>query len=242
MDACALKPAAAVTPLDGANLDIKQLGIHRLYDSLCQTKSGHRLVRHASRDHETGLRVAPHSMPDYQIVNNRMCYTGHATVGKPRRSSKPKTMLAHWTAWPAAPCTDCRWRPSPPERPPTLVEREADLGGVGTDNRSRLGLLTGIEYAHEGATGVELLVMVDNVLKGQGTDSLRRKRHRHRGEQAALERCQMRGKDDAIGQAKDSAQSRACGDVYPRRRPPSSRRRCKNAYGRCRTYRHPLHR
>ena len=66
-------------------------------------KNGHRLVRHASRDHETSLRVAPHSVPDYQIVNNRMCYTGHATVGKPRRSSKPKTILAHWTAWPAAP-------------------------------------------------------------------------------------------------------------------------------------------
>ena len=81
--------------LDGANLDIKQLGIHRLHDSLCQTKNEHRLVRHASRNHETSLRVAPHSMPDYQIVNNRMCYTGHATVGKPRRSSKPKTMLAH---------------------------------------------------------------------------------------------------------------------------------------------------
>lgn len=38
-----------------------------------------------------------------------------------------------------------------------LVEREADLGGVGADDRSRLGLLTGIEYAYEGATGVELL-------------------------------------------------------------------------------------
>ncbi len=48
-------------------------------------------------------------------------------------------------------------------------------------------------------SGVELLVMVDDVLKGQGIDSLRRKRHRHRGEQTALERCQMRGKDDAIG-------------------------------------------
>ena len=80
-----------------------------------------------------------------------------------------------------------------------LVEREADLGGVGADDRSRLGLLTGIEYAHEGATGVELLVMVDNVLKGQGIDSPRRKRHRHRREQTALERCQVRGKDDTIG-------------------------------------------
>lgn len=80
-----------------------------------------------------------------------------------------------------------------------LVEREADLGGVGADDRSRLGLLAGIEYAHEGATGVELLVMVDNILKGQGIDSLRRKRHRYRREQTALERCQVRGKDDTIG-------------------------------------------
>ena len=80
-----------------------------------------------------------------------------------------------------------------------FVEREADLGGVGADDRSRLGLLAGIEYAHEGATGVELLLMVDNVLKGQGIDSLRRKRHRHRREQTALERCQVRGKDDTIG-------------------------------------------
>ena len=84
-----------------------------------------------------------------------------------------------------------------------LVEREANLGGVGSDDRSRLGLLAGVEYAHESATSVELLVIVDNVLKSQGVDGLRRERQRHRGEQAALERCQMRGEDDAIGQAKD---------------------------------------
>ena len=81
--------------LYGTDLNVNQLGIHRLYDSLYQIKNGHRLVRHADRNHETSLKVAPHSMPDYQIVNNRMCYTGHATVGKPRRSSNPKTMLAH---------------------------------------------------------------------------------------------------------------------------------------------------
>ena len=84
-----------------------------------------------------------------------------------------------------------------------LVEREANLGSVGADDRSRLGLLAGIEHAHKGATGIELLVIVDNVLKSQGVDGLQRERHRHRGEQTTLERCQVRGKDDAIGQAKD---------------------------------------
>ncbi len=34
-------------------------------------------------------------------------------------------------------------------------------------------------------------------------ESLRRERQRHRGEQTTLERCQVRGKDDAIGQAQD---------------------------------------
>ena len=52
-----------------------------------------------------------------------------------------------------------------------LVERKTDLGSVGTDDRSRLGLLAGIEHAHKGATGVELLVMVDDVLKGQRVES-----------------------------------------------------------------------
>lgn len=30
-------------------------------------------------------------------------YTGKATAGRPRAWSKPQTMFAHWTAWPAAP-------------------------------------------------------------------------------------------------------------------------------------------
>ena len=81
----------------------------------------------------------------------------------------------------------------------TLVERKANLGGIGTDDRSRLGLLAGIEHAHKGATGVKLLVMVDDILKNQRVESLRRERHRHRGKQAALERCQVRGEDDAVG-------------------------------------------
>ena len=39
MDARSLKTSRSRNAaLDGANLDIKQLGIHRLYDSLCQTK------------------------------------------------------------------------------------------------------------------------------------------------------------------------------------------------------------
>ena len=85
----------------------------------------------------------------------------------------------------------------------TLVERKADLGGIGTDNRSRLGLLAGIEHAHKGTTGVELLVMVDGILKSQRFESLRCERQRHRREQAALERCQVRSKDDAIGKAQN---------------------------------------
>lgn len=62
----ALKPGCRrYAALYGMNLDIELLSIHRLYDSLCQTKNGHRLVRHASHNHETSLRVAPHSIPDY---------------------------------------------------------------------------------------------------------------------------------------------------------------------------------
>lgn len=53
----------------------------------------------------------------------------------------------------------------------TLVERKANLGGIGTDDRSRLGLLAGIEHAHKGATGVKLLVMVDDILKNQRVES-----------------------------------------------------------------------
>ena len=45
--------------------------------------------------------------------------------------------------------------------------------------------------------------MVDDVLKGQRVESPRRERHRHRGKQAALERCQVRSKDDTIGQTQN---------------------------------------
>ena len=39
VDACGFKTSRSRNAtLDSANLDIKQLGIHRLYDSLCQTK------------------------------------------------------------------------------------------------------------------------------------------------------------------------------------------------------------
>ena len=58
-----------------------------------------------------------------------------------------------------------------------LVERKANLGGVGADDRSRLGLLAGIEHAHKDASSVKLLVIVDDILKSQGVDGLRRERH-----------------------------------------------------------------
>ena len=45
--------------------------------------------------------------------------------------------------------------------------------------------------------------MVDDVLKGQRVECLRRERQRHRREQAALERCQVRSKDNAVGQAQN---------------------------------------
>ena len=45
--------------------------------------------------------------------------------------------------------------------------------------------------------------MVDDILKSQRVESLRRERQRHRREQAALERCQVRSKDDAVGQAQN---------------------------------------
>ena len=128
-------------------------------------------------------------MPDYQIVNNQNALHRARHCGQ--ASSLVKSQRRYWRTGllgPAAPLHRLSMAPVATSTSGALVEREANLAALGADDRSRLGLLTGIEYAYEGSTGVELLVMVDNVLKGQGIDSLRRKRQRHRGEQTTLER------------------------------------------------------